>query len=188
MDRLTTQSRPGRAQRPATIPVWDLGVRLFHWALVAAMAYEFLFEAGTQTHIILGYAILALLAFRILWGFIGGHHARFRQFVRGPATVLSYLMDIARGRPRHYHGHNPAGGAMVVALIVMVAATSLTGWAMISDALWGEEWIENLHEGLAWATLGLIVLHVAGVILASVQHRENLVHAMITGQKPAGGE
>lgn len=178
------QSSAGRNARPATVSVWDPLVRLFHWSLVAAMAYEFLFEAGTKAHIYLGYAILVLVAVRVLWGFIGSRHARFSQFVRGPGAVLAYLRDILRGRPRHYLGHNPAGGAMVVALIIMVAATSLSGWAMITDALWGEEWIEALHEALAWATLGLVLAHVAGVILASLQHRENLVRAMITGRKP----
>lgn len=175
-----------RVRRASTIKVWDLGVRLFHWPLVAGIAYEFIFEPGTLLHNSIGYVILGLAAFRVVWGFTGTKHARFSDFVASPVRTIAYLRDAARGHPRRYIGHNPAGAAMVLLLIIMVSATAGSGWAMTTDALWGAEWIEDLHEGLANFTLALIAAHVLGVIVASWQHRENLVRAMVTGRKRAG--
>ena len=172
-----------RYERPATIPVWDIVVRLIHWTLVASVAYEFLFMAGTKSHNYVGYLILALIVFRIIWGFVGSYYARFGEFVKAPSVTLSYLVDIRRGTPRRYVGHNPAGAAMILVLLLMVSASALTGWALRTDALWGERWIEILHEYLSYATLLFIAAHVCGVIVASLQHRENLTKAMITGRK-----
>ena len=174
----------GSKKLPATIAVWDPIVRLFHWSLVAAMAWELFAEAGTKAHTWVGYFILALLALRIVWGFVGTRHARFTDFVRSPTSVLMYMASVAANRPRQYIGHNPAGGWMVIVLMATIAATGISGWAMKTDALWGEEWIEELHEALANGMYLLIAIHVAGVVIASVQHRENLVRAMFTGRKP----
>ena len=168
----------------STVKVWDIAVRVFHWSLVAAIVYEMLFEPGTDAHEIVGYAVLSLIAFRLLWGVIGTKHARFTDFVTSPVKTVSYLFDVLRGHPARYVGHNPAGAAMVLALLLMVTLTAGTGWAMTTDALWGEEWIEELHEAVAYGTIVLVGLHVAGVIVASWQHRENLVKAMVTGRKP----
>jgi cytochrome b len=173
----------GRATRPQTMKVWDVAVRLFHWSLVAAMAYEFLFRAGTDTHNTLGYVVLGLVGFRIVWGFTGTRHARFADFVKSPLETLRYIASMLRGHPARFIGHKPAGAAMVLALLAMIILTAGSGWAMTTDALWGEEWIEELHEGAANLTLALIAFHVLGVILASWQHRENLFRAMLTGRK-----
>ncbi|WP_101341641.1 cytochrome b/b6 domain-containing protein [Cereibacter azotoformans] len=176
-------SAPTRARE---VTVWDPAVRIFHWTLAASIGWEMLAEAGTDSHEAVGYLVLALVLFRLAWGFLGPRHARFADFVARPARVLGYLAEIARGHPRRYLGHNPAGGAMVLALLASVAATAASGWAMTTDALWGAEWIEDLHETLANATVALVALHVAGVLLAGIQHRENLVRAMVTGRKPRG--
>jgi cytochrome b len=173
----------GRIARPATILVWDIFVRIFHWSLVAAMAYELIARAGTQIHEFLGYAILAAIALRIIWGFFGSKYARFSDFVKSPIRTFKYLADIARGHPKRNLGHNPAGAAMVIALLLMVSATAVSGWAMTTDALWGTEWIEEAHELSADVTIALIFAHVLGVIFASWQHKENLIAAMITGRK-----
>ena len=165
------------------ISVWDPAVRLFHWSLVGAMAYEFIAEAGTDLHMSLGYILLGLVGFRLVWGFMGTEHARFKDFVRGPFTIAAYLRDIMRGSPALFVGHNPAGGAMVLMLLGMVGLTAGSGWLMDTDAFWGVAWIENVHRTAAYATLVFIGLHVLGVIAASLQHRENLVRAMITGKK-----
>ena len=172
-----------RTMRPATVAVWDRAVLVFHWALVGTMGYEFVAEAGTAWHENLGYGLLGLLGFRLIWGFVGTRYARFRQFVVGPRAALAYVRAIKQGHPARYIGHNPAGAVMVLGLMVMIAATAGTGWAMTTDALWGTAWIEILHRVCAYATLAMIVAHVGGVVLASVQHRENLVFAMITGAK-----
>ncbi|MEL5876857.1 cytochrome b/b6 domain-containing protein [Cereibacter sphaeroides] len=169
--------------RAAGVRVWDPAVRLFHWSLAGAIAWETLAEAGTDSHEVVGYLVLVLVTFRIAWGFVGPRHARFADFVVRPARVLAYLKDILGGHPRRYLGHNPAGGAMVLALLAAAAATGLSGWAMTTDALWGVEWIEELHETLANGTLLLVALHVGGVMLAGFQHRENLVRSMVTGRK-----
>mgnify|MGYP000155439928 CR=1 FL=1 len=177
------ETKGGPVQRPSTIKVWDPLVRIFHWALVAGITYEMLAEAGTDTHELVGYSLLGLVAFRVIWGFIGSKYARFSDFIASPANTLAYLKDILIGHPKRYIGHNPAGAAMVLLLIFAVAGTAGTGWAMTTDTLWGEEWIEELHEVAAYGTIVLVAGHVIGVIVASIQHRENLVQAMITGRK-----
>jgi cytochrome b len=173
----------GRTARPATVSVWDPLVRIFHWSLVGIIAYEFLAEAGDYAHRVLGYISLGLIAIRIIWGFIGTRHARFSDFVTSPMAVFAYLKSIATGHPARHIGHNPAGGAMVVVLLVMTAIVGGTGWAMRTEALWGQEWIEELHEVSAWLMLVFIAAHILGVIAASVQHRENLILSMLTGKK-----
>lgn len=168
-----------------SVRVWDPLVRIFHWSLVAAFAVAWLTggDEMKNVHEIAGYAIAGLIAFRLLWGFVGPRHARFSDFVYRPATVIGYLADAIRLRARRYIGHNPAGGAMVLALLVMLATTAGTGILMTTDAFWGSEWLEEVHESAASLTLALVGLHVAGVLFASLEHGENLVRAMFTGRK-----
>lgn len=175
-------AEPARAG--ATVRVWDPFVRVFHWSLVAGFCAALATgDELTRIHVAIGYGIGALVLLRVVWGFVGGRHARFADFVRGPRAALGYLgAALAFRAPRHL-GHNPAGGLMVVALLIMVAATVASGWAMTLDVFWGDETIEEIHEALAWTTVGLVGLHVAGVVLASLEHGENLVRAMITGRK-----
>jgi cytochrome b len=176
----------GGVTPPATIKVWDLFVRLFHWSLVALFVTAYATgDEIERVHVAAGYAIAGLLALRIVWGFVGPRHARFTSFVRSPWQVLAYLRDVALLRAPRHLGHNPAGGLMIVALIAMLLATCATGYMMTTDAFWGAKWVEEVHEGLANATLGLVILHVLGVVVASFEHRENLVTAMITGRKRA---
>lgn len=172
----------------ATVKVWDIGVRVFHWLLVLCFAVAWISADEWQdVHEIAGYTVAALVVFRLLWGLFGSRYARFRQFVRHPKQVLSYVSDIRRGREARYIGHNPAGGMMVLALLLGLAAMTLSGW-LYTDLLWGEEWVEEVHELLANLLLMLVGLHVAGVVLASLRHRESLVKSMITGRKRGPGE
>lgn len=169
-----------------TVRVWDPFVRIFHWSLVGLFVLAF--ATGDESewlHIRVGYAIAALVALRIMWGFVGTRHARFSDFVRSPRELATYAGQALRFRAPRSLGHNPAGGAMVVALLVMIAGIAATGFAMTTDAFWGSEWVEDLHEGLVYTTIGLIVLHVAGVVFSGLEHGENLVKAMITGRKRA---
>jgi cytochrome b len=174
----------GRQRRPERIKVWDPIVRTFHWALVGFFTFSF-FTGGEwkSAHILSGYTIGSLVAIRVLWGLFGSEHARFVNFVRNPVTVIGFLADTARLRAKRYIGHNPAGGAMVIALLLIISGIVTTGYMMTTDAYWGVEWVEDTHKTLVYSTLGLIVFHVVGVVLASVEHRENLVRAMITGWK-----
>ncbi len=170
----------------ATVRIWDPLVRAFHWCLVASFAIAWLSaEEIKSLHLWAGYAAAALIGFRIVWGLIGSRYARFTQFVRSPWTVAAYLRDIVRGNEHRYLGHNPAGGAMILALILAMGGLCLTGWLYTTDAYWGEEWVEETHEFLANLLLALVGLHVAGVLIASYRHRENLVRAMLTGRKRA---
>jgi cytochrome b len=174
----------GGALPPATVKVWDPFVRVFHWSL--ASLFVFAYATGDEVervHVATGYAIAGLLALRIMWGFIGPEHARFMNFVRPPREVLAYLRDMVRLRAPRHLGHNPAGGAMILALLVMLAATATTGYMMTTDAFWGSKWVEEVHEASANLTVGLIALHILGVLVASLEHGENLAKAMITGRK-----
>ncbi|MFZ1425201.1 MAG: cytochrome b/b6 domain-containing protein [Geminicoccaceae bacterium] len=168
-----------------SVRVWDPLVRLFHWSLVAAFATAFLSEEGERLHEVAGYVVLGLIAFRLVWGLIGPAHARFKDFVPTPARLWAYLRSLVRGRPYRYLGHNPAGAVMILCLLGTVFIAAGSGWLMTTDRFWGTKWVEELHEVSAWTALALVGVHVAGVVVSSLLHRENLVRAMITGRKPA---
>jgi cytochrome b len=169
-----------------TIRVWDPFVRVFHWSLVTLFIVAFVTgDEIERLHVAVGYVIAGLVALRIVWGFLGPRRARFSDFMRPPGETIAYMGMAVRRRAPRYIGHNPAGGVMVVALLTMLIAISVTGFMMTSDAFWGAEWVEEVHEGLVYATLGLIALHIGGVLVASYEQGENLVKAMITGHKRA---
>lgn len=169
-----------------TIKVWDPLVRIFHWSLVTSFAVAWLTaDKWGDLHEWAGYAAGALIAFRLVWGLIGPRYARFSSFVRSPVEVWRYLATMLRGGERRYIGHNPAGGLMILALIVTMGGTALTGWMLTLDAFWGVGWVEETHEALANIMLGLVALHVLGVVVASFRHKENLVRAMVSGEKRA---
>lgn len=166
--------------------VWDPLVRVIHWALVAGVAAAWITsEAGRPLHEPIGYVIAAAVALRLIWGLIGSRYARFTQFLRGPRTTLQYGTQVLQGRARRYVGHNPLGAWMIMTLLLALAVTAGTGWLMTLDRFFGEEWLEEVHEAAASGLLILAGLHVAGVILSSWQHGENLVRAMIDGRKRA---
>lgn len=175
----------------ASMRVWDPAVRAFHWSLAMSILVAWLAsEEWRSVHIYAGYAAISLVGFRIMWGFTGSPYARFRSFLQSPIGVCRYMGNIAAGRERRYIGHNPAGGAMILVLLATVLAIGLTGWMQTLDRFFGEEWLEDLHGLLANILLFLIAMHVAGVMLASWRHGENLVGGMISGRKrpPAAGD
>lgn len=229
-----------------TVRVWDPGVRLFHWGLVATFSISYFTGEMHDLHTWAGYTLLGLLLFRLVWGFIGSRHARFRDFLYGPRTLLAYLMGLAQGRPQHYTGHNPAGGWAIFLMLVLLLLIGFTGlkalalegegpfagnsFHLIAEAQAhgnethnrpapapeeppeqaevkpdngltadsapstgptapparpsGEDifWSES-HSLLVDLMLLLVGIHIAGVIVSSLLHRENLVRAMITGNK-----
>jgi len=184
MSTPSATSEAGRSSRPATVRVWDPLVRIFHWSLVIAFTVAWLTgDELRRAHLITGYVILGLVAFRLIWGVVGSPHARFADFIYRPAAVISFLKDTIRLRAKRYLGHNPAGGTMVIALLAMLIATCATGIMMTTNAFWGVKWVEEVHEIAANLTLVLVGLHLAGVFAASFEHHENLVRAMITGRK-----
>ena len=185
-------------ETPKRVRVWDPLVRVFHWSLLAGFATAFIVEDDLLgVHVWAGYLVLALVAVRLVWGLIGTRHARFSDFVRSPGAVLTYLRDVMRLRAPRYLGHNPAGGAMILLLLIGLAATGISGLALYGaeefagplaetmrglPSSWGDV-LEETHEVLANLTLGLILIHVAGVLVSSLLHRENLIGAMISGYK-----
>lgn len=169
---------------PEMTRVWDPLVRIFHWSLVFSFAVAwFTSESRDDIHYWAGYCAAALVFMRLLWGLVGTPYARFSQFIRDPRIVGRYLFAILSGSEARYVGHNPAGGAMVLALIAAIAVTAVTGWMMTTDTYFGEDWVQILHSLSAHGVLVLILIHLGGVVLASLRHRENLVAAMINGQK-----
>lgn len=177
------KTEAGRAMRPETVKVWDPFVRIFHWSLVALFALAWLSEDLQALHQPVGYAILALVALRIGWGFVGSKHARFSDFVRSPRASLAYAGGLLTGTAPRFLGHNPLAGVMVVALMGALAVTGASGWLMTTEAYRSVRWLEEAHEALATFTLTLAAVHVLAVFIMSVWHGENLVRAMITGRK-----
>ena len=166
--------------------VWDVPTRAFHWLLALSFVGAFLTaesERYRDLHVMLGYTVVGLVAFRLLWGLIGTRYARFGSFVYGPRRVLTYLKTLFTRSPQHYLGHNPAGSWAIYALLGSSLLAGASGYATYNDI--GGHWMEDLHEGLANALLGVVFIHIAGVLVSSVLHRENLVRAMLTGYKSA---
>ena len=167
-----------------TVKVWDISVRLFHWALVASFFVAWLSaDEIDDLHEWAGYAAGALVAFRVVIGLFGTSYARFGQFIRRPSIVIGFMRDMLRGRETRYIGHNPPGGMMILALLAGILTLTVTGILLTTDADIDE--IEDIHETVANVMLVLVAFHIGGVLLASLRHRENLVRAMITGRKRA---
>lgn len=188
-DPLTPQDTPhdtpqdtGAASRP--ILVWDAPVRVFHWLLAACFLGAFVTAESERfrlLHVTLGYTVGGLVVFRLLWGLLGTRYARFSAFVRGPRAVQAYVSSLVDGRAQHHLGHNPAGAWAIVGLLAGAVLVVGSGWALFNDL--GGGWLEELHEGAANTMLGLVAVHVLGVVVSSWLHHENLVRAMVTGRK-----
>lgn len=189
------------------VRVWDAFVRTGHWVLVVAYFTAYFTEDHLlSVHVWAGYVVGAIVVARVAWGFMGTTHARFRDFLYGPGAALRYFGNLLRGKSRRYLGHSPAGGIMVVLLLLGLAAVTWSGlmvyaydqqagplarFVVSPDALPADEfealehYWEETHELLVNVTLLLVALHIAGVLLASFVHKENLVRAMFTGKKRA---
>jgi len=194
------------------VKVWDIFVRLFHWSLVLFFTLAYLTGEGEleTLHAWFGYIIGALISLRIIWGFIGTKYARFSNFVYRPSNIKAYLQSLFTRHPKHYLGHNPAGGAMVVVMLLVLALVTWTGLetyaaegkgplATMSLEIsvahaddgeqgdWsrasGSDFWEEIHEFSANLMLLLIFVHIAGVLASSLLHGENLPRAMVSGRK-----
>lgn len=179
-----------------SIKVWDLPTRLFHWLLVAGFFTAYFTEEDFLTlHVWAGYLVSVLLIFRLVWGFAGNRYARFSEFFCRPDKSIRYVIDLTAGKAKRYLGHNPAGAAMIALLLLSLLITAATGLAVYSaeeqaGPLAGiitqnGHWWEEIHEFFANFTIALVMLHVTGVIVESIVHKENLLRAMINGYKRA---
>ncbi|MGB5398287.1 MAG: cytochrome b/b6 domain-containing protein [Gammaproteobacteria bacterium] len=214
-----------KINHPGTVKVWDIAVRIFHWSLVLAYAIAWFTEDFEEPHEIAGYVVLGLISFRLVWGFTGTKHARFADFVYAPSSIVLYLKSLLTTHPKQYLGHNPAGGAMIILLLLSLFGVSVSGVLLeeveegpqaqiettqvfaslnpISKALADddhdgdkgeenpeEEFWEEIHEFFANFSLFLVIVHIAGVLVASKLHKENMAKAMVTGRKrmPSGND
>lgn len=166
------------------VKVWDPLIRVFHWSLVAGFAANALFvDEDGKAHEWIGYAVLGLIALRLLWGVAGPATARFASFIPGPRAVMAQIADIATHRRRAHLGHSPLGALMIVNLLATLVAIGITGHMMTTDAFWGVKWVEEAHEILVgWAEIS-VVAHIAAVLWESRRTGVNLARAMITGRK-----
>lgn len=182
-----------------SIKVWDSVIRIGHWTLVIAFFTAYFTEDNFMTtHVWAGYVIGAVVCFRLIWGFTGSEYARFKNFVQSPSATLTYLSDLVHRRSKRYLGHNPAGAAMIVVLLIFLAGSVFSGVVLygieegagplatwVNESAEREELWEEIHEIFANLTLLLVGLHIAGMLFSSYVYRENLVKAMMTGRKRA---
>jgi cytochrome b len=168
------------------ILVWDVPTRTFHWLLALSFIGAYATsesERYRDIHVVLGYTLLGLIAFRLLWGFFGTRYARFRSFLFKPGEIAAYFFSLLKGKPAHYVGHNPLGSVSIWLLLGLGIASGVTGVMVFRDT--GGDVLEELHELLSTAMLAVVLIHIAGVIVSSVLHRENLPRSMISGYKTA---
>ena len=166
------------------IMVWDMPVRVFHWLLVICFAGAWLSsesERLAMIHYAFGYTACLLVLIRLVWGVIGTRYARFNQFLKSPKAVLGHFMSMLRGHPHHDVGHNPAGGLVMFALMLLILLIGLTGYLSVKEFL--GSFVSEAHEAISSLVLGLVIVHIIAAIGMSVIERQNLVRSMVTGKK-----
>ncbi len=163
--------------------VWSVRQRIAHWVLAGSVLGCLWLSEGGLLHHRLGYVALAVAAVRVVLGFVGHRIERFASFVRGPIATLSYARAVVAHREPRYRNHNPLGGWMVMALLAAALAAGASGALYDTDRFWGDPVVYEIHRIAGWSFLVFAPLHVAGVVLASIRHRENLVRAMVDGFK-----
>lgn len=170
--------------RTKSYKIWDPLVRVFHWSLVTLFAANAFFtDDESKLHEWVGYAVVALIVLRLIWGLIGTRHARFANFWPTVSGVTEQLSDMATGRRRVHLGHTPLGALMIWNLMVSMLLIGATGFAMTTNTFWGVAWVEEAHEAfVTWAELS-VVAHIAAVIWESRRTGVNLPRAMVTGTK-----
>lgn len=192
------KAAPPTAPDRILVPVWDVPVRITHWVLVLLLAglvvTGLVGGALLEWHMRLGQVLIAVVAFRVLWGFAGSRNARFRTFVRGPRAVARYARSYLARAPEVHASHNPAGGWMVVLLLVAMLVQAGVGLFTNDGELWAGPLAEHVtqatsdamswfHRRFWWVIVALAAVHVAAVFLYLVVLRDNLVMAMVRGGK-----
>jgi cytochrome b len=180
------------------ISVWDIPVRLFHWSLATSILMLFITAQiggnAMEWHKRIGYFVIGLILFRVVWGFVGSYHARFKNFVRAPATVIAYAKNLLKKDSAHYVGHNPMGGLSVVALIASVGFQTVTGLFSNDDILLEgpyasmvtktfSDQMTKLHHLNSDLILILVGLHLSAIVFYAMFKKEQLIEAMLTGKK-----
>lgn len=167
-----------------TILVWDLPTRVFHWLLVICFTGAWLTSESERLqmiHYAFGYSAVALVLFRLVWGFIGTKYARFSQFIKGPKEMIGHAKGLLGGHQHIAPGHNPLGGIVMLGLMLVILLIGLTGYWTVKEFL--GDFMSEAHEAIASFALGLVVIHIAAAVIMSLLQKENLVWAMLSGKK-----
>ena len=166
------------------VMVWDMPVRVFHWLLVICFAGAWLTsesERLAMIHYAFGYTACLLVLMRLVWGVIGTRYARFSQFLKSPQAVIGHFVAMLRGHPHHDVGHNPAGGLVMFALMLLILLIGFTGYLTVKEFF--GIFVSEVHEAVASLVLGLVIVHIIAAIGMSVIEKQNLVRSMVTGKK-----
>ncbi len=164
--------------------VWDLPTRMFHWLLAISFFGAYVLSESERLqhyHVMFGNTVLALTAFRLLWGFIGTRYARFGSFLFGPKAVVKHVGGLLQRKVAPHAGHTPAGSWAIYAMFILALITGLTGYLNLNDV--GGDAMEEVHEVVANLWMLVVFVHVAGVIVSSIVERQNLPRSMVTGYK-----
>jgi cytochrome b len=187
---------------PPALKVWDLPTRLFHWSLVILVivsSFTGLTGKEMDCHMRAGYAILALIIFRLAWGFVGSQTARFSDFIKPPGSALAYAKSLISGKHIWTTGHNPLGGYMVLLLLLLLAVMTAAGLFANDDILTEgplarhvsgatSSLLTKIHKLSYWALLGAVVMHISAALFYLLVKKENLISAMFTGKKSLSPE
>ncbi|MDH2382884.1 cytochrome b/b6 domain-containing protein [Bradyrhizobium sp. CER78] len=178
-----TEAAPD-ARGATSVQVWDLPLRLWHWALAILVLVAWVTPSVyDRLHRLAGYSVIGLLAFRLIWGFAGTRYARFGKLGVRLRAAPRYIWNLRRGITGRYIGLNPAGTVMLVALLLTLAVSAITGAMEVTVTFFGVWWVEDTHAYASDAVIILVALHVLGVIVVGLLQRQNLVRAMFTGRK-----
>ena len=166
--------------------IWDLPTRVMHWMLAIGFCGAFLLAILGEDnhrvfpyHMLFGLAVLPVVLFRIVWGIVGTKYARFTSFFHSPNIIVQYVTSTIRKQAKRYPGHNPAASYVMLAIILLIGLNATTGILLV-NGYWG---LEDIHPVIAYILLGLIGLHIVGLITHTIQHREAIALSMITGKK-----
>lgn len=166
------------------ILVWDVPTRVFHWLLVLCFAGAWLTSESERLqmiHYAFGYSAVALVLFRLVWGFVGTKYARFTQFLRGPNEMAGHIKSVLSSHQHSSPGHNPVGGIVMVGLMLIILLIGLTGYWSVKEFL--GDFMSEAHEAIASLALGLVIIHIAAAVIMSLLQKENLIRAMVNGKK-----
>ncbi|HIJ95629.1 MAG TPA: cytochrome B [Desulfuromonadales bacterium] len=165
--------------------IWDLPTRLSHWLLAAGCCTAFALALASpeqsrafSVHMLCGALLLPIVIFRVMWGFAGSRYARFRSFLYTPKEAFDYLCSTLTGTAERYTGHNPAASYAIIMMLLLVIGSVLSGLLIP-----GSKIFEEMHELVSYALLGVITVHLVGVVVHTVVHRENTAFSMLSGRK-----
>lgn len=173
------------------ILVWDIPTRLFHVLLAASFLGAFAIanlvdddSSAFKLHMWLGGIMAFMVVLRVIWGFVGSRWSRFASFAFGPAAVLEYVKGTVSGTAKRHVGHNPGSSWAIFAMLALSLGLAVTGANMST----GGELVEELHEILAFTLMAVVGVHVAGVVLHTIRHKENIAASMLSGRKEGAAE